>query len=395
MSSVGPDVVAEDRRRREQFRLKQEATLERRGIQEDGPEPDLAETGSSRLVVSSAEFFAERDEAIGSLWGDALLTTGGSYLIVGGEGGVGKTILIVGLFVALAAGHKEYLGFPLPGTPTPGLILEAEGSRSKFRERFRSIAAAYGSDALKLPLFFHARNAALSMDEELLAEMIQQSGARAVLYDPVGRFIDADENSATEWRRAVTNPLASLARRFGTAAAILDHYVKPSETRQNRHKLRGSAAKVDDAGAVLRLEYGKGGKASRVLFFDRVRDGALPDPECSALMIDVASGKVEVDPQGTTEAIQDGQPARRGDPLETRGAEARVSKIADRIEALLIKSGPLITGQITERVTGNKNEIRAALDGLEAQGRAAWDVAGSTGRARLWRLSAGGKGAQL
>src|SRR5207244_4191228 len=107
-----------------------------------------------------------------------------------------------------------------------------------------------------------------------LGDMMKPSGARAALLDPIGRFHDGEENSSKEWRRAVTNPLGKLAREFSAGISFSDHYSKPNEMRSNRHKTRGSAAKVDDCGAALRLEYGQGGKASRVLFFDRVRDGA-------------------------------------------------------------------------------------------------------------------------
>jgi flagellar biosynthesis GTPase FlhF len=114
------------------------------------------EPTTPRRVVTAAEFFAERDEALASLWGDGILVRGGGYLILSGPGGVGKTILLGAFLLALAAGRDEFLGFPLPGEFVPCLILEAEGSRSKFRERAAAMARAYGLDAGKLPLFFHA-----------------------------------------------------------------------------------------------------------------------------------------------------------------------------------------------------------------------------------------------
>lgn len=68
---------------------------------------EAAAATRARLVVTAAEFLAENDdERFMSLWGDALLTEGGGYTIVSGEGGIGKTIVLVGLFISLAAGLK-------------------------------------------------------------------------------------------------------------------------------------------------------------------------------------------------------------------------------------------------------------------------------------------------
>jgi hypothetical protein len=311
------------------LRSRVEITRERLTEPHDHADDDTVTTSG---VISAAEFFSEPEDPVPSLWGDALLVPGGSYLIVGGEGGVGKTILLAGLFLRLAAGHSEFLGFKLAGEETPVLILEAEGSRSVFRERILRIGDAYGSNVAKLPVFFHKRGAVLSI--ATLAQMIDASGAKAVLLDPIGRFHDAEENSNTEWRRCVTKPLALLSAEFGCAFALSDHYVKPSEMRKNRYKLRGAGAKFDDCGAAMRVEYGMGGKASRVLFFDRVRDGGLPDPDWLALSIDVARGFVEVDLDGDSllnprisDGVTDADLNARNDGRSATGSENALEKI--------------------------------------------------------------------
>ena len=73
-------------------------------------------------------------------------------------------------------------------------------------------------------------------------------------------------------------------------------------------------------------------------------------------------------------------------------AKTRVNRIADRIETLLLKSGPLMTGDIQERVTGDKSDIKSALDALEGDNRAVWEKAGKTGKGRLWRATGKSKG---
>src|SRR5262249_7471457 len=140
-----------------------------------------------RLVVTAAEFLAERFDDVPSLWGKAFLVPGGSYLILAGDGGVGKTILLLNLFLLLAPGRRSFLRFELPGEPTPVLILEAEGSRKLFQERIRGIAEALGIDLPKLPVYFASQSAPLKIDDSL-RRMIEQSKARAGLLDPIGRF---------------------------------------------------------------------------------------------------------------------------------------------------------------------------------------------------------------
>jgi hypothetical protein len=349
----------------------------------DDFERELAATGAAAmeddttkprpLVVTAAEFFAEQDEALTSLWGDGLLVPGGGYLIASSQGGVGKTIVLCGLFIALAAGKEEFLGFSLPGEPVPCLILEAEGSRKKFRERIASMARAYKLEATKLPLFFQARCAALSI-AETLDPMLQKCGARVALLDSVGHFHDGDENLSTDWRREITKPLGEISRRRNAAIAFADHYVKPNEARQNRHKTRGSAAKVDDCGAAIRLEYGKGGKASRILFFDRVRDGGLPDPDRIALKMDVAAGHVALDADGCTDsAPQTAADERREQVRVNRSLKAQ-EKIENAI-AMLEGRDDYDRGEgVSERrlseavgMSRNQEAFHDALRGLEAQ----------------------------
>jgi hypothetical protein len=328
---------------------------------------------SSRPVVSAKEFLAEYDEMRAGLWG-SMLMPGGGYLIKSGPGGVGKTITLVGLHLHLAAGAKEFLGFPLVGSAVPVLVLEAEGARPPFRERMKAAAEGYGFDLASLPVFFHRRDVALSLNEKLLGSMMKASGARAVLLDPIGRFFVGEENSAAAWRELVTAPLGRLAREHDAAFSFADHYVKPSETRLGRHKTRGSGAKFDDCGAALRLEYGKGGKASRVLFIDRVRDGAIPEPDRLALRVDLSRGVVELDPDSEAEALPDNPADARRD----REKEERALRAQDRLEkafARLEKAGDWNEAEgVSERrlaesagLSRNGQPFERALAGLEAQ----------------------------
>jgi hypothetical protein len=275
----------------------------------------------SALVVSWNEFLDEEDEAVTSLWGDALIVPGGSYTILGGSGGVGKTILWTNLIFALASGQEEFLGLTLPGRAVRVLLMEAEGSRTQFRRRLRHVARqVLGIDSRDLPIVFPTKDAVLQIADPSFPRMIEKSGAEFVLLDPITAFHEGEDNSNSDWRRHVRNPLAPMAKLFGTAYGLSDHYGKPSESREGRHKLIGASAKVNDAGAAMRLEWGKGGQASRILFFDRVRDGALPDPPVVGLAIDVLNGTITVDESVDAEKII-------AEPLDDVRAEDTVSII--------------------------------------------------------------------
>jgi hypothetical protein len=272
---------------------------------------------TSRLTVSWDEYMAEKAPSVPSLWGDGLLVKGGGYLVIGGDTGVGKTILICNQIIACAAGWDSFLGMPLPGRQVPSLILEAEGNRFNFRDRIAAIARNMGVQQ-PLPIHFHARDTELAIGGPNLETMIDQTGAEHVFMDPIGRFWTGNENDATEWRAGVTLPLARLAGTLDVAFSFGDHYGKPNENRTGQHKLRGSAAKLQDCGAAMRLEIGRAGGRSRILYFDRVRDGALPfpdrDPSRMPLLIDVASGTV---------ALDDREDADRGSSREPRHADVR------------------------------------------------------------------------
>jgi hypothetical protein len=293
------------------------------------------------LVITWDEFVAEQYPPVPSLWGDALLVKGGGYLIVGGDTGVGKTILVSNLIFALVAGMDEFLGFPLPGRPVSVLFLEAEGSRQKFRDRLQQIAERLGVRRVGLPLFFHRADADLSI--KTLGDMLEQSRVELAFLDPVGRFYSGNENLTDEWRGMVTNPLAKLATWHSTAFVLSDHYSKPNEARSGQHKIRGSAAKVQDCGAALRLEIGRAGGRSRILFFDRVRDGAIPfpemDPSRMALEINVEAGTVEVDARDEAESALAYREARVADVVEVVRAGGTEIKTRDLIAGLDERTG--------------------------------------------------------
>jgi len=327
------------------------------------PEYEPAEAASGvatdRLVLSFAEFAEEHFDAADSLWGDAFLVRGGGYLILGGEGGVGKTILLVNLVVRMAAGESDFLGFKLPGRKVPVLFLEAEGSPVRFRDWIMKIAQNLGHDPKELPIFVHRRDVRLEIDDNLRI-MIKQSKAELVVLDPIGAFFHGEENSSTEWRNGLVKPLRKLSSDLGVVFAFCDHFSKPNEARTGRGKVRGSAAKSDDAGTIMRLEIPEAGKPARTLFVDRVRDGELPEPNRIALLIDLKAGTIARDPR------QDTEDARPSGPTP----DARQAHVVAIVAELSPKSGGLVqTEKILARLMNDFELGRSQAEALVTSAR--------------------------
>jgi len=288
MSDLGS--FAEDyATRAERVREQAEQDLNTEEYRDEAEEQDAGEP----LTVTWDQYMAERAPSVPSLLGDALIVKSGGYTLLGGDTGVGKTILLSNLLLALADSREEFLGLKLPGRPVRSLILEAEGNRHTFRDWIAHIARSMG--IRKAPaISFHQRNAELAIDGPNLERMITESRAEIVFLDTIGRFWTGEENSSTEWRSGVVLPLAKLGVGRDCAFVFGDHYNKSLE-RQGTGKVRGTPAKIQDCGAAMRLEIGKGGQASRLLHIDRVRDGALPDPPVIALTLDLKAGTVARD----------------------------------------------------------------------------------------------------
>lgn len=321
-------------------------------LREESPRPSWEEDAArqeeaereSRLVVTWDEFLEEKYPKVPSLWGDAFLVKGGGYLIVGGDTGVGKTILMANLILSLAAGRDNFLGFRLPGRPVAVLFLEAEGSRSCFRARLLQMAGNLGVlDDAGLPIYFNHVKTPLTIAGDSLAAMIQKSGAELVFLDPVGQFYSGNENATDDWRDMVTKPLKTMSAMHNMAFALSEHYSKPNENRSGQHRIRGTAAKLQDCGAAMRLEVGRAGGCSRILFFDRVRDGALPFPDKSpsrmALEIDVAAGTIRRDEREDAEILAAFQEGRISDVVEVIRALGPEVSTANLVAAINERAG--------------------------------------------------------
>jgi hypothetical protein len=179
----------------------------------------------------------------------------------------------------------------------------------------------------------------------------------------------------TVYRTVEANPIPSLAI---ITSQVSGQAFSPSK-RSDRTRPMGAPAESKKISFLSHMIVSLEGDPSREPDFGHadVIKSKLRGPKPSfGLRVDPTTSRLSEIDSITVEQAKEQRKARK--------LEDRVSRLADRIETLLRRAGPLLVTDIRERVSGDKSEIKMALDGLEVQGRAVWQAAGRTGRGRLW-----------
>lgn len=293
--------------------------------------------------------------------------------LLAAEGGVGKSTLAAQLCAGLAAG-QGFFGFDA-GSAVPTLFLEAEGSRERFVERIGVALANLSIPPAGLPFYIQPKAWRPCLNGTT-ADTIRVCGARLVILDTVGLFERFDENSATEFKALVINPLRKLGEETGAAFLLIHHQGKPNEMRKGRHKIRGTSAFVDDVDLAMRLEAPDGDKAPfRKLVFDKIRHGQPQED-------------IELEYEFETATFRTADPAARAEQEadERRTKErARVEQIRARIISELKKEA-LDLVALQKIINVRRADVMAALQGLADDKLIYHEAAGRGGRQRVWRV---------
>lgn len=338
---------------------------------------DLAEllgiAGEDVRPVAIADALAEPKPA--EEWVITGLLASKGIGLLAAEGGIGKSTLAAQLCAGLSAG-TGFFGFNA-GAPIPTLFLEGEGSREKFVERIGVALARLQIQAQGLPLYIQPRTWRPSLNGTT-ADTIRVCGARLVVMDTIGLFQRFDENSATEFKALIINPLRKLGDETGAGFLLIHHTGKPSEMRKGRHTVRGTSAFVDDVDLAMRLEAPDGDKGPyRRLCFDKVRHGQPQD--------DVG---LEYDFSTATFRLADPAAREEQEADERRAKErTRIEQIRQRVVAEL-KKEPLDLETLQKIVNVRRADVAAALQSLADDKRIYHEAAGRNGRQRVWRVFA-------
>lgn len=232
-----------------------------------------------------------RDTPIGPEWlVEPLLERGRLYSLFS-PAKVGKSLLMLEVTAALAAG-RPVLGSPA-GPPVRTLYVDCENSTADLRERLD--AYGYGPADLEhlIYLSFPSLPALDSMrGGQHLTAVTEHHGVDLVVIDTVSRVIGGKENDADTFHALYRYALAPLKAR-GVTVVRLDHAGKDAERGQ-----RGSSSKESDVDVAWKMT-----RASANTFtLDRVVSRTMHGPERLTLVRRLSPLRHELSGQSDVDA---------------------------------------------------------------------------------------------
>jgi AAA domain-containing protein len=175
-------------------------------------------------------------------------------VVIGGEGGTGKSILSLDLAIALATG-QPFLEMLVP-RPQSVLYLDEENPPHVVRRRIRQHLA--GRNLENCPNLHYLNQSGLTYDtpeaRAKISRLIDKYKAEWVFLDSYVRFRGGDENSNTDAAEFAAALKAERCRsKLGWVA--LTHLAKPSKDRPDAvHRIRGASDIVNSSDALITLE---------------------------------------------------------------------------------------------------------------------------------------------
>ena len=211
-------------------------------------EGDEHRTFTARELMEAE--FAERDIFVQE-WVERNCLT-----ILGGMKGVGKSMLILNLMIALAQG-KPFLGFTVP-SPRCCLYIQQEMPASGMKERLKLMSV--GQDIEMLSKNLHIINSRSNpykltnkLHREKLFRKIEKINPDLLVLDHLTTLHYKNENS-TEQMNIILDILFHTTHRFEIGTLLIHHHGKPGDiARISAHDLRGASVIADRADNVVNL----------------------------------------------------------------------------------------------------------------------------------------------
>jgi hypothetical protein len=230
------------------------------------------ETPAKSLSISDlmAMDFPETQEIIS----EGILPAGGG-LILAGEGGVGKSLIILEWVVRLAVGW-QILDLNVPSARTVQ-IFQSENPLQQVKFRLNKIRLGLGLG--RLPEFFlnepsNRFNLSHRGDIDRMRAIIEQNQADVFVIDPLSSFHTLNENDNIQIRAQVLDNVTEISRRTGAAAIVVHHFGKPVDGRSNRYRTRGASSIQDWADTLISITDRKHEhKTLRQIDFIKIRNG--------------------------------------------------------------------------------------------------------------------------
>ncbi len=238
----------------------------------EGPEPQPPE---ERLTIHSVQDLLETEfKYVTPIISEGILPQGAG-LILAGEGGVGKSLILLEWIVRLVMGWK-ILDIDVPTSRTIK-IFQAENPMSQVQFRLRKILQGFQITSLPNQIFFSDPRARYDLKvpasiKKIKAEVLA-CGADLFILDPLSSFHKVNENDNILIRNVLDN-VTDISRETGAAAIIIHHFGKPVEGRDNSYRTRGAMSIRDWADTLVSIIHKKHeNKILRVLDFIKIRNG--------------------------------------------------------------------------------------------------------------------------
>lgn len=223
-----------------------------------GPRNNGASTrGDTAFTVEAANFIDwstwwDRDHTATDWLVEPLLARGRATSIVASPK-AGKSLLMLEMAAALATGRRA-IRQPA-GPPVRTLYLDFEMSDADVFDRLTELGYSKADNDRLVPHLFYSLIPSLPpldtpKGATALGQLVESTGAEAVIIDTFGRAVEGEENS-NDTVRAYFQHTGMMLKRLGVTSARLDHLGK-DKTRGGR----GASAKNDDVDVVWELTAG-------------------------------------------------------------------------------------------------------------------------------------------
>jgi archaellum biogenesis ATPase FlaH len=219
--------------------------------------------------------FPEKSELIGAgIW------PAGTGLMIAGQSGAGKSLVLNQLAVSLAMGW-DFMGLKVQ-MPRRLLVFQAENTLQQDQERYISQIKGMGITTTPPNICYFPMEGRLELanphSRKIMVDAIKTHQADVFFIDPLISFHSANENDNSAMRQ-VLDYITEVMRKTGAAAGVLHHFGKPNEKGAVEHSARGASAIRDWCDTMLALTVKKVQDGYRhEIIFAKVRNGRQPKP---------------------------------------------------------------------------------------------------------------------
>ena len=208
--------------------------------------------------------------------GHGLLPAGGG-LILAGDAGTGKSLIRLELAIHLALG-QDLWGLKIPQARRV-LILQFENAPEIEKARLDLMVRGLSLDGPPTGLLFSKTPQRIDLyrdpAQNNLVDLIQESRAEVVIYDPLVTIHSANENDNRQMR-TVMDALTGVSRRTNSTPIVIHHFRKPGQNNEamNPYLMRGAISLRDWADTQCTLTRKPSEtRTLRLLEFHKVRNG--------------------------------------------------------------------------------------------------------------------------